>query len=380
MRVVQVSVFQDPQRRDPDQLFEAWPTLAAVAGAVREAGIEVSIVQAAHRDALVERGGVRFQFVGGPQPGVLRRRAGFWAQATNERVVNAVQDAKPDVIHFQSLSFPRDVRGLLNRVRRIPILLQDHADRPPARLQRLVDRAGMPMVAGAAFVHRDQALPFVRAGVLAEDVPIFEVPESSSRFVPGDRAAARAATGLYGDPCLLWVGRLDPNKDPLTILEAVERAASELPDLTLWCCYTEAPLLSQVEEVLSKSPLLAARVHLLGRVPHERVQELCRAADFFVLGSQREGSGYALMEAMACGLTPVVTDIPSFRRMTGDGRVGALYPPGDGARAAALLVELDRGDRANQARSVRAHFERHLSFEAVGRALAGAYRAVAGSP
>ena len=177
---------------------------------------------------------------------------------------------------------------------------------------------------------------------------------------------------------MLWVGRLDPNKDPLTILEVVERAASKLPDLTLWCCYTEAPLLRQVEEVLSKSPLLADRVHLLGRVPHERVQELCRAADFFVLGSHREGSGYSLMEAMACGLTPVVTDIPSFRRMTGDGRVGALYPPGDGARAAALLVELSRGDRASQARSVRAHFERHLSFEAVGRALAGAYRAVAG--
>ena len=112
MRVVQVSVFQDPQRRNPDELFEAWPTLAAVAEAVREAGVEVSVVQAAHRDAQVERGGVQFQFVGGPQPGGFRRRAGFWAQPTNERVVDAVQDAKPDVIHFQSLSFPRDVRAL----------------------------------------------------------------------------------------------------------------------------------------------------------------------------------------------------------------------------------------------------------------------------
>ena len=41
-----------------------------------------------------------------------------------------------------------------------------------------------------------------------------------------------------------------------------------------------------------------------------RVEELMRAADIFTLGSHREGSGYALTEALACGLPPVVTDIP----------------------------------------------------------------------
>ena len=41
------------------------------------------------------------------------------------------------------------------------------------------------------------------------------------------------------------------------------------------------------------------------------------AADLFVVGSHHQGSGYALMEACACGAVPVVTAIPTFRLMPG---------------------------------------------------------------
>ena len=54
-----------------------------------------------------------------------------------------------------------------------------------------------------------------------------------------------------------------------------------------------------------------------------------RAADLFVLGSHREGGSSALVEAMATGRTPVVTDIPSSRALTGNGAVGELWPCGD---------------------------------------------------
>ena len=52
------------------------------------------------------------------------------------------------------------------------------------------------------------------------------------------------------------------------------------------------------------------------------------AADLFVVGSHHEGSGYALMEACACGAVPVVTGIPTFRLLTGSGSIGALWTPG----------------------------------------------------
>ena len=80
---------------------------------------------------------------------------------------------------------------------------------------------------------------------------------------------------------------------------------------------------------MSASPALARRVRLVGYVPQEKLPAYYSAADIFVLGSHHEGSGYALIEACACGAVPVVTRIPPFRAITGDGARGALWPPGD---------------------------------------------------
>jgi glycosyltransferase involved in cell wall biosynthesis len=112
----------------------------------------------------------------------------------------------------------------------------------------------------------------------------------------------------------------------------------------------------------------------LGEVPHARIEMLLRAADLFVSGSRAEGSGYAALEALACGVTPVLTDIPAFRALTGNGRVGHLWPCGDATRLADELF-LAATERASP-QQVRAHFDAALSFEAVGRLWTNAYSQV----
>jgi glycosyltransferase involved in cell wall biosynthesis len=95
-----------------------------------------------------------------------------------------------------------------------------------------------------------------------------------------------------------------------------------------------------------------------------------------VLGSHRESTGYALIEALACGVSPVVTDIPSFRALTGAGAVGGLWPCGDSqALSEALQAVAARAD-ANTRSAVREHFERELSFTALGAKLVAMYRDV----
>jgi glycosyltransferase involved in cell wall biosynthesis len=204
-------------------------------------------------------------------------------------------------------------------------------------------------------------------------MPVFEIPESTSAFVPGERAAARAAMGLHGNPALLWVGHLDHNKDPLTVLYGVAAAARDLPELQLWCCFGAAPLLAAVRARIARDPLLRERVHLLGRVPHEDIQTLMRAADLFVLGSHREGSSFALIESLATGLTPVVTDIPSLRALTGNGTVGRLWRVGDSAALAGALRAATASLGVGSRTRVRAHFDEQLSSAAIGRKFAAAY-------
>jgi len=91
------------------------------------------------------------------------------------------------------------------------------------------------------------------------------------------------------------------------------------------------------------------------------------AADIFIVGSHREGSGYALMEACACGAVPVVTDIPTFRLLTADGSLGELWTAGDAADCGRALTYVGQGDLTPRREQVASHFARALNWPAVGR-------------
>jgi glycosyltransferase involved in cell wall biosynthesis len=363
--VAQVSFFLDPQGRAPEQMLEDWPSLVDVAEAACQHGARVTVIQACASAARIERNGVDYHFVP-PDDGKS-------TVASGRALRRLVAGLAPDIFHVHGLGFPADVARLADLAPGVPILVQDHANRPPGFWRRHAWRRGLRTAAGVAFCAKEQAEPFVQAGVIAKHSEIFEIPEAPARFSPGDPALARRQTGLHGEPCLLWVGHLDQNKDPLTVLSGISLAARRLPALRLWCCSGKAPLLAEVRARIEQDPWLRGKVHLRGHVPHAEIEQFMRAADLFTLGSHREGSGYALAEALACGLPPVVTDIPSFRAMTGRGAVGWLWPCGDAHRLCEALLAAESRPRDGDRAQVRRHFERELSFDAVGRKLNRAY-------
>ena len=320
-------------------------------------------MQASAHSEHLERGGAHYHFL----PFGEAERQGRVSKQLGRLLANLA----PDLFHVHGLAFAHDVMTLAALAPGVPIILQDHADRAPRFWRRGAWRLQMSIAAGVAFCARAQARPFTEAGLLPAHTPLYEIPESTSRFAPGDAREARRLTGLSGDPAVLWVGHLDDNKDPLTVLEAVSDAAQELPGLRLWCCFGTAPLLSAVQKRISADSRLYSRVRLLGRVPHEAIERLMQAADLFVLGSHREGSGYSVIEALACGSPPIVTDIPSFRTLTGGGAVGALWPCGD-SRALCKALTSARFDAETRA-GVRAHFDRELSLQSLGKKLAAMY-------
>ena len=364
LHVAQISFFYDPQGRLPAQLLDAWGSLVDVAEAAARCAARVSVVQACAHSQELERNGVRYYFL----------PFGEGSGLAHEQALGArLRQLAPSVLHVHGLGFHRDVQALAATAPGIPIVLQDHASRPPRRWRRGAWRRGLSVADGIAFCAAEQAQPYASAGLLARHTRVYEIPESTSRFAPGDRGAARRVTGLQGDPAVLWVGNLDANKDPLTVLDAVSAVTRELPGLQLFCCFGVAPLLRQVQERIANDARLCDRVTLLGRVPHDRIEQLMQAADLFVLASHHEGSGYALIEALACGLPPLVTDIPSFRALTGAGAAGSLWRCGDAASLAGALRALAARCGAQARAAVRAHFERELSFDALGAKLAAMY-------
>ena len=366
LHVAQLNFEPAPEGLAPAQILEQWPSLVDIAEVAASSGLRVSVIQAAAHEELVTRNGIDYHFVDIRGLEVATNRG--------RRFASLLADIKADVLHANGLGFAEDAFGVSQCLPHLPIIIQDHADRPPRWWRRPQWRRWYAPIAGVAFTAPELARPFTRAGLFGPHARLFAIPESSSRFTMGSRANARAETGLRGDPCVLWVGHLSPGKDPLTVLDGAARAALRLPDLQLWCAFGCAPLLDEVQARIARDPQLSGRVHLLGKVAHAHVEALMRAADLFVSGSLAESCGYVVLEALACGVTPVVTDIPSFRALIGGSRVGHLWPCGDAARLAEALV--DAAASRPSSTQVRAHFDATLSFAAVGRQWAGAYAQV----
>ncbi|HEU5252406.1 MAG TPA: glycosyltransferase family 4 protein [Solirubrobacterales bacterium] len=175
-----------------------------------------------------------------------------------------------------------------------------------------------------------------------------------------ERRRARAALGL-GDESVgaLFVGQLEERKDPLGAIAAVEAARRRGGDLVLLVA-GGGPLEQQV------AAREGAAVRALGH--RERLDDLYAAADLFLLPSHREGMSFALLEAMAHGLAPVVADGTGNAETVG--AAGAVFPAGDVEAMAALLAELaaDAGARARLGAAARERIGTELSLE---RFLAG---------
>jgi glycosyltransferase involved in cell wall biosynthesis len=367
LHVAQLNFPPAPAGLGIQALLERWPSLADIAEMVAGAGIRVSVLQAAAHSEHLTRNGIDYCFVDIGEA----RSAGERAR----RFANVLAGMGIGLLHAHGLGFVEEASAIAGRMSpAAPLVFQDHADRPPRWWRRARHRRCFEMASGIALTALDQARPFAAANLFAPATRLFAIPESSSRFTVGDRDRARAASGLHGDPCVVWVGRLTRGKDPMTVLEGIALAAARLPDLQLWCAFGAAPMLADVQARIADDPRLAGRVHLLGEMPHARIETLLRAADLFVSGSRAEGSGYAALEAMACGVTPLLTDIPAFRAVTDNGRIGHLWPCGDATRLADELM-LAATERASP-QQVRAHFDAALSFEAVGRLWANAYSQV----
>ena len=154
------------------------------------------------------------------------------------------------------------------------------------------------------------------------DTDVFK-PSSTDGERAHARAQLREQLGFPLDAFLLvFVGRLDRQKNPLLLLEAFAQVRSRVPRVRL-ALVGDGTLRSSVEQWIRERGL-ADEVSLLGALPRERIADMHRAADLFVLSSAYEGLPIALLEALACGLPAACTDVGEIRRVLREGENGAL--------------------------------------------------------
>lgn len=187
---------------------------------------------------------------------------------------------------------------------------------------------------------------------------------------PIDEAPAvpRGSIGVPDDAVLaLFVGRLDPQKDVPTLLEAASVVAPGRPDWHL-AIVGDGPDRGLLVGSPAASRIPAGRLHWLGR--RGDVPGLLKASDLLVLPSRWEGMPNVVLEAMAARRAVVATRVEGTEDLVLPGRTGWLVPPGDpGALASALReAAADPARRGSLGEAGRARVERHFSRAAVVRA------------
>ena len=136
-------------------------------------------------------------------------------------------------------------------------------------------------------------------------------------FRPGDRTAARRALG-FTRPTVLAVGNLVALKRHRMMVEA----AALLPDIDL-VIVGDGPERAAIEAV-ARARGIAEHVHVLGRLPQDRLPQIYSAADVLLLASTHEGWPNVLLESMACGTPVVVTELPGIADIVGTPEAGKI--------------------------------------------------------
>ncbi|ROT99090.1 glycosyltransferase family 4 protein [Histidinibacterium lentulum] len=180
------------------------------------------------------------------------------------------------------------------------------------------------------------------------------------RFVPGDRAAARARFDLPADATVLsTVARLDPrqrHKGHDRVIPLLADLARDVPGLTYLVAGTGSDL--DRLEALARKTGAEGIVRFLGFVGDEALPDLYRASDLYVMPSHGEGFGIAFVEAMCCGTPALGLDAGGAGDGLRDGELGRAVPEAEFPAALRAAVLAPASDCADLAARTRAAFGR----------------------
>lgn len=187
-------------------------------------------------------------------------------------------------------------------------------------------------------------------------------------FHPGvPRLAVRRERG-WDDKAIVIMNRsFEPVYNVAGFLEALPRVLRARPDVRvlLGGSGSQEPLLREIV----RRDGLEEIVHFLGQVAPERMPGYLAAADLYVSNSLSDGTSLSLLEAMACGLPVVVTDVPANLEWVSRGVNGFVARSGDTASLVQTLITalgdpalLSRMGSSNaQVAAERADWERNFA-------------------
>ena len=196
------------------------------------------------------------------------------------------------------------------------------------------------------------------------------------KFYPLAKTVVREELNIPGDArVLISVGALVDRKGFHRVIEILPALVAKYPQLIYLIVGGESPE-GNIRERLEhqvKTLNLEEHVRFLGAYPSEHLKLPLSAADLFVLATANEGWANVFLEAMACGLPVITTEVGGNKEVVNNSGLGTVVPFGD---SAALLAALLQGFETVWDRSSIIQYARENSWDTRMRILVDEFQRI----
>lgn len=187
---------------------------------------------------------------------------------------------------------------------------------------------------------RETRAEAIRFGIQEQNISCIGNGIDTVRFRPVNkevRASIRKNHDIRVSGIVMAVGRLSQEKNHFGLIEAWQKAHLDLPDGWLLIIVGDGPLKKTLKEYIATNDLDNS-VFLAGH--RDNVEEWLAMADIYVLASHNEGLSNTMLEAMACGLPAIATEVSGATENIGENDAGIVIPCGDTLALASAIQQL----------------------------------------
>lgn len=220
----------------------------------------------------------------------------------------------------------------------------------------------------------------VALGADSEKILVVGNGVDTSKFYPLNKHYARSQLNIDEDALvLISVGALVDRKGFHRVIEVLPALIEKFPSLIYLIVGGDSPEGNMHSELqnLVYDLRLEKQVKFLGAMPAEQLKTPLSAADLFVLATANEGWANVFLEAMACGLPVITTDVGGNREVVSSNRYGIIVPFGN---AELLANSLDAAIEQSWDREQIIAYAKENSWEKRVQALLGVFNGLVRRP